>query len=130
MEVHIVQKKSLKIAYATILIGIGLLAFTFINAFIFLANNPTITGTSGLVEAFGSALAPLIEASIRIMYLGVMGWIGLGLTTRGVHLLTNLKRLAQMEIQPVSKPNIEHIKQIRIQQSEKGKTSLARSRQK
>ena len=92
-----------QIAYLTLFAGIGLIAFTFISALVFLVNNPTISGTSDIVEAFGSSLAPLIEASIRIMYLGVMGWIGLGLTTRGMHFLTELKKIAKIPDQPAQK---------------------------
>jgi xanthine/uracil permease len=97
MEGHIVEDKAMIISYVILFTGIGLLAFTFISAYIFLINNPSITGSSDLVDVFGSSLAPLIGASIRIMYLGVMGWIGSGLTSRGVHLITQLKRLAASE---------------------------------
>ena len=90
------------IAYVILFVGIGLLAFTFISAYMFLVNDPAITGSSNLVDAFGSALAPLIGASIRIMYLGIMGWIGTGLTARGIQLLIQLKRLAAH--QPQSQP--------------------------
>ena len=90
------------IAYVILFVGIGLLAFTFISAYMFLLNDPNITGSSNLVDAFGSALAPLIGASIRIMYLGIMGWIGAGLTARGIQLIINLKRLAAP--QPQSQP--------------------------
>lgn len=79
--------------------GIGLLAFTFISAYIYLVNNPSIVVSSDLVDVFGSALAPLIGASIRIMYLGVMGWIGAGLTSRGVQLVTQLRRTSKPESQ-------------------------------
>ncbi|MCW4016661.1 MAG: hypothetical protein NWF06_09855 [Candidatus Bathyarchaeota archaeon] len=92
------EDKTMMIAYIMLFTGIGLLAFTFISAYIFLANNPTIDASSDLVDVFGSALAPLIGASIRIMYLGVMGWIGAGLTSRGVQLVTQLKRLSQPQI--------------------------------
>jgi len=92
-----VEDKAMIISYVILFTGIGLLAFTFISAYIFLINNPSITGSSDLVDVFGSSLAPLIGASIRIMYLGVMGWIGSGLTSRGVHLITQLKRLAASE---------------------------------
>lgn len=91
------------IAYIILFVGIGLLAFTFISAYIFLINDPNITGSSDLVDVFGSALAPLIGASIRIMYLGIMGWIGTGLTARGIQLIIQLKRLAAS--QPQQRPN-------------------------
>jgi len=92
--------------YATLFIGVALLAFTFASAYLFLSNNPNIAGSTDLVTVFGIALAPLIETCIRIMYLGVMGWIGSLLTIRGVQLLTQLKREAKPEIRPEVKPII------------------------
>lgn len=89
----------LAMGYATLFIGIGLLAFTFISAYLFLIANASIMASSDLIAAFGSALAPLIGASIRIMYLGVMGWIGSTLTARGVQLVIQLKRLATPQLQ-------------------------------
>ncbi|HDQ05412.1 MAG TPA: hypothetical protein ENN36_01655 [Candidatus Bathyarchaeota archaeon] len=95
------------IAYGTLLAGIGLLAFTFISAYLFLIADPSITGSSDLIDAFGSALAPLIGATIRIMYLGVMGWIGSGLTARGVQLVTQLKRLDSLELQSTTTTDVK-----------------------
>jgi hypothetical protein len=97
-----VKDNALTIAYATLFTGIGLLAITFISAYVFLVSNPSITASSDLVDTFGESLAPLIEASIRIMFLGVMGWIGSILTARGVQLLTQLKRLAKLDAQSVT----------------------------
>ncbi len=94
------------IGYGTLIAGIGLLAFTFISAYLFLIANPSITASSDLIDAFGSSLAPLIGATIRIMYLGVMGWIGSGLTARGVQLVTQLKRLARPEFQSMTPPDV------------------------
>jgi hypothetical protein len=109
MEVNIVEDKAMIISYVILFTGIGLLAFTFISAYIFLISNSSITGSSDIVDLFGSSLAPLIEASIRIMYLGVMGWIGSGLTSRGVHLVTQLKRLATQEIISRAHPTAKHM---------------------
>lgn len=95
------------ISYILIFTGIGLLAFTFINAFVFLSNNPVITASSDLIDVFGSSLAPLIEASIRIMYLGVMGWIGSVLTTRGVQLIGQLKRLTIKPLEPTKSQEVQ-----------------------
>lgn len=95
------------IAYATLLAGIGLLAFTFISAYLFLIADLSITTSSDLIDAFGSSLAPLIGATIRIMYLGVMGWIGSGLTTRGVQLVSQFKRLARPETQSGTTPDVK-----------------------
>ena len=91
------KENALTIAYAILFTGIGLLAFTFISAYIFLISNSPINGSSDLVDTFGDSLAPLIEASIRIMFLGVMGWISSIITMRGVQLLTQLKRIAKIE---------------------------------
>lgn len=91
------RDNTLTIAYVTLFTGIGLLAITFATAFIFLIYNPSITGSSDLIDTFGDSLAPLIEATIRIMFLGVMGWIASVLTARGAQLLTQLKRLTEAE---------------------------------
>ncbi|HUV98056.1 MAG TPA: hypothetical protein VMW14_00960 [Candidatus Paceibacterota bacterium] len=70
-------------------IGVALLAFTFINAFLFLQEPLSILATGDLGRVFGEALAPLIQACIRLMYLGIMGWIGSMLTVRGIPLVTH-----------------------------------------
>jgi hypothetical protein len=115
------------IAYIILFVGIGLLAFTFISAYIFLINDPNITGSSNLVDVFGSALAPLIGASIRIMYLGIMGWIGTGLTARGIQLIIQLKRLAAPQPQP--QPNAV-INQKEPETAKKGPKFLVQASQK
>ncbi|MCK4884891.1 hypothetical protein KAS24_02360 [Candidatus Bathyarchaeota archaeon] len=117
------EDKSIIIAYIILFTGIGLLAFTFISAYIFLINNPSITGSSDLVDVFGSSLAPLIGASIRIMYLGVMGWIGSGLTARGVQLVTQLKRLDRPEFRPRTPVAIKPIESIKAKKTKKNDTA-------
>lgn len=69
-----------------LLLGLILLVFTFINAYLFLRYDLNIVFTSSLVDFFGEALAPLVEACIRVMYLAVMGWVGSIVTIRGVQL--------------------------------------------
>ena len=95
------KNRTMTIAYIMLFTGIGLLAFTFISAYIFLIDNPAIALSSDLVDVFGSALAPLIGASIRIMYLGIMGWIGATMTSRGVQLVSQLNRFSKIEQQSV-----------------------------
>lgn len=95
------EDKPTIIAYVMLVAGISLLAFTFVCAYNFLINDPSIVASSDLLDVFGSALAPLIGASIRIMYLGVMGWIGAALTSRGVQFVTQLKHVSR----PIVKPN-------------------------
>ena len=94
--------KTLVSGYVTLFIGVALLAFTFVSAYLFLSNDPSITGSQDLVTVFGDALAPLILTCIRIMYLGVMGWIGSLLTIRGVQLVTQLKREVKPEIKAIT----------------------------
>jgi len=93
--------------YVTLFIGVGLLIFTFVSAYIFLSKALSIAGSPDLVTVFGEALAPLIVTCIRIMYLGVMGWIGSLLTIRGVQLITQLKPEAKPEIKPIAPTNVK-----------------------
>jgi hypothetical protein len=81
-----------KIAFSgvTVLaIGVTLLIFTFASAYSFLAGDLQVLSTQDLAQTFGDSLAPLIGASIRIMYLGVMGWVGSLITIRGVTIIAN-----------------------------------------
>lgn len=102
-----------------LMLGVVLLIFTFISAYGFLTEGLSIIASSDLVQTFGEALAPLIATCIRIMYLGVMGWIGSGLTVRGVQLVTQLKRLARPEFQSRTPPVIKPMEPIRAQETKK-----------
>lgn len=75
-------------------IGVTLLIFTFASAYGFLAQSLSIIASEDLVQTFGEALAPLIGTCIRIMYLGVMGWIGSLLTIRGVTIIAHVPQQA------------------------------------
>lgn len=68
-------------------IGVVLLIFAFFNAYMFLTGQLEILASQDILQAFGEALAPLIVACIRILYLAIMGWIGSILTVRGIQLL-------------------------------------------
>lgn len=72
-----------------LIIGIALLIFTFISAYGFLTQSLSIIASEDLVQTFGEALAPLISTCIRIMYLGVMGWIGSLITIRGLTIMVH-----------------------------------------
>ena len=80
-------------------IGVALLLFTFLNAFWFLTRDIGLISTGDLVEAFGKSLAPLIATCIRIMYLGIMGWIGSLLTLRGISLLKQKESTSQVKVE-------------------------------
>jgi len=68
-------------------IGVILLIFTFYSAYLFLTSELSIIPTEDLLSSFGEALAPLIEAIIHVLFLGIMGWIGSIVTIRAVQLL-------------------------------------------
>jgi tRNA A37 threonylcarbamoyladenosine modification protein TsaB len=70
-------------------IGVALLIFTFISAFVFLTENLQILATQNMAQTFGEALVPLIATCVRVMYLGVMGWIGSLITIRGITILNS-----------------------------------------
>jgi len=95
-------------------IGVILLAFTFFSAYAFLSGELNILATGDLLQVFGESLAPLIEAIIRILYLGIMGWVGSLLTIRGVQLLKKEKTEAaqtQTQQQPVKPESNQPTKQ-------------------
>ncbi|PMB75239.1 MAG: hypothetical protein C0193_01395 [Candidatus Bathyarchaeota archaeon] len=91
-----------------LMIGVALLVFTFISAYGFLTQSLSIMASEDLVKTFGDALAPLIATCIRIMYLGVMGWVGSLLTIRGVTIIAHAPQITsaapQKEAIPEQKP--------------------------
>jgi len=86
--------------YIILFVGVGLLVFTFLNAYLFLRGVLGIAASPDLTEVFGQSLAPLIEACIRAIYLGIMGWIGSILTVRGVHFFSQIRHEAKAEAKP------------------------------
>jgi len=76
-----------------LLVGIVLLSVTFIIAFIHLHGGIIVLPVPNLMASFGEALSPLIEAAIRVLYLGLMGWIASKVTTKGITVLLKAKLL-------------------------------------
>jgi len=113
--------------YATLIIGIVLLVVTFFNAYLFLMGVLKILPSGDLMRAFGETLAPLIEAGIRAIYLGIMGWIGSILTRRGVQVITSPSGATEREIKPevaeakTPKPSTEPVEPAQPQPREEGK---------
>ncbi len=95
--------------FIVLFVGVGLLIFTFANAFLLMRDVLSIPGTSGLMELFGVALAPLIEGAIKVLYLGVMGWLGSILTRRGVQILTVERE--EIRVKPKNEP--KEIKEVK-----------------
>jgi len=104
-------------------IGVILLACTFYSAFMFLIAKLGILGTGDILKVFGESLAPLIEAVIRILYLGIMGWIGSILTIRGVQLLKKERTEAPPPPQqPKQETKPEAEKPTKVKEAEKTET--------
>lgn len=70
-----------------VLTGVALLVITFVIAGIHLYGGINVLPVPSFFAAFGEFLSPLIEAAIRILYLGVMVWIASTVTTKGLNLL-------------------------------------------
>ncbi|MEM3536574.1 MAG: hypothetical protein QXF44_02235 [Candidatus Bathyarchaeia archaeon] len=99
---------------AYILIGIGavLLILTFVMAFMLLTSKLNISSGGNLSEAIGDILGPIAEALIKIMYLGIMGWVGSIATIRGIQLVKEAKQSAAQQpkaqtVQPPPPPSEE-----------------------
>jgi hypothetical protein len=90
-----------------LMIGIALLIFTFVSAYGFLTQALSIISSGDLAQTFGAALAPLIATSIRIMYLGVMGWVGSLVTIRGVTILAHTPQTSPIVGQEPVEPEQE-----------------------
>ncbi len=83
------------VAFILIGVGLALLIFTFIMAYIMLIASIGILPAPNLSEALGEILGPIAEAIIRIMYLGIMGWAGSIATMRGIQLYKESKQTSQ-----------------------------------
>ena len=92
-----------KIAFSgmTVLgVGVALLVFTFFSAYAFLAPDLSTIATQDLVQTFGNALGPLVAAAIKVMYLGIMGWISSLITIRGVTIMTHAPKVQVETAEP------------------------------
>jgi len=86
-----------------LLIGIALLSVTFIIACIHLQGDINVLPVPSLMASFGEALSPLIEAAIRVMYLGLMGWIASIVTAKGVTVLLQARLLDKTSLPKATK---------------------------
>jgi len=97
--------KSSETSGITILLtGTALLLITFIIASIHLQGDINVLPVPSLMSSFGEALSPLIEAAIRVLYLGVMGWIASTVTAKGLTVLLQAKLLDKNSLPKATKP--------------------------
>ena len=111
-----------------LIVGVTLLVFTFLSAFLFLNENFQILASQDLTQTFGASISPLITTCIRVMYLGVMGWIGSLITIRAVTLINAGKNFdpGQQKIQglqmtknkPLSQPESTGVSPKEIEQQQ------------
>jgi hypothetical protein len=87
-----------------LLVGIALLFVTFIIACIHLQGDIKVLPVPSLMSSFGEALSPLIEAAIRVLYLGLMGWIASTVTAKGITVLLQTKLLDKTSLPKATKP--------------------------
>ena len=86
--------KSSETSGITILLtGVALLLITFVIACIHLRGDINVLPVPSLTSSFGEALSPLIEAAIRVLYLGVMGWIASTVTAKGITVTLTVRRV-------------------------------------
>ena len=76
-----------------LLVGIVLLLITFVAACTHLYGDISVLPVPSLMASFGESLSPLIEAAIRVLYLGLMGWIASIVIAKGVTALLRVKLL-------------------------------------
>ena len=80
---------------AILLAGIALLLTTFVIASIHLQGDINVLPVPSFLSSFGKAFSPLVEASIRVLYLGIMGWIATTVTAKGLNVLLQAKLLVK-----------------------------------
>ena len=76
-----------------LLIGIALLLITFVIASIHLLGEINVLPVPSLLSFFGKAFSPLLEGIIRVLYLGIMGWVATTVTAKGLNVLLQAKSL-------------------------------------
>jgi len=80
-------KVSTNTGTAILVVGLALLSFAFAMACIHLHSYSPLPPVSSLFAPFGELLSPLIEAGVRAVYLGLMGWIAAKVTAKGANIL-------------------------------------------
>jgi len=68
------------LALVAAIVGLGLLLFTFAEAYQVFLSYGSLTSTSDLSSSMGT----LLYAAIQALFLGIMGWVGSLLMLRGI----------------------------------------------
>jgi len=117
------------VAYVIIAVGLLLLVLTFVMAYLMLTSVVNIMTSQDLSKALGEIFGPITEAVIKIMFLGIMGWVGSIATMRGIQLYKEAKakpvpsppppRLQQPPQQPPPQPQPQTPQQTQPKAEEK-----------
>jgi hypothetical protein len=104
-------------------IGVALLIFTFVSAYGFLTQNLSMIASDNFAQTFGEALVPLIGTCVRLMYLGIMGWVASLMTLRGVTIVTHTPQSqpSPLQEQTETERNLQSNPQSQEPKSEKSK---------
>ena len=108
------------VAYILIAVGLMLLVITFIMAYLKLESVVGIITSGNIAEALGKIFGPVVEAVIKIMFLGIMGWVGSITTMRGIQLYKE----AKIKVAPPAPPKPQQSPQLsqQTQQTQPAKT--------
>ena len=90
-DVLLLKKSSENSAIIILLTGILLMLLTFILACVHLYGDINVLPVPSFLASFGEALSPLIDAAIRVLYLGVMGWIASIVIAKGLALVLHTR---------------------------------------
>lgn len=92
------MNSSEKSGITILILGLFLLLLTFIITTIHLNGEINVIQIPSFFSYFGESLSPFIEAGIRVLYLGFMGWISLTVIVKGIRLLILSKIQAKTSI--------------------------------
>ena len=108
------------VAYILIAVGLLLLVITFLMAYLKLESVASIITSGNIAEALGQIFGPIVEAVIKIMFLGIMGWVGSITTMRGIQLYKE----AKIKVAPPAPPKPQQSPQLsqQTQQTQPAKT--------
>jgi hypothetical protein len=76
-----------------ILVGVALLSVTFFIACVHLQEGVNFLPVPSFATSLGEGLSPLIEAVIRALYLGLMGWIASTVTAKGIKVILTARKI-------------------------------------
>jgi len=76
-----------------LLVGLALLIVTFLIACIHLQEGVNLLPVPSFMSFLGEGLSPLIEAAIRALYLGLMGWIASTVTAKGIKVILAARKI-------------------------------------